>query len=106
MDALGIEAAVLSYPAGVPFRAPEHVCPVHGRISPENAQAHGTCHSGAVDANRRVARELNEYARKICEEGEGRGRFGWMACLPDWRDTEGKCAPNGEGDNVLGFDDM
>ncbi|KAH8105880.1 hypothetical protein BXZ70DRAFT_399246 [Cristinia sonorae] len=62
MDALGIDTAVLSFPAGIPSGPP----------GPE------TCAK---------ARELNIMASKICQDHPG--RFGFFACLPDPRDTQG-----------------
>ncbi|CCM03180.1 uncharacterized protein FIBRA_05302 [Fibroporia radiculosa] len=60
MDALGIDIAVLSLPAGVPC----------GPIGPENCQA---------------ARELNLLMAQVCEMHPG--RFGFFACLPIPGDT-------------------
>ncbi|KAF7789469.1 hypothetical protein EIP86_000415 [Pleurotus ostreatoroseus] len=82
MDAMGVQAAVLSYPAGVPARA-------RAAGVGDGGKEDGKQEAEERGENRRAARALNEYARSVCEEGEGRGRFGWMACLPDWRDTAG-----------------
>ncbi|KAH9951618.1 hypothetical protein B0H21DRAFT_183344 [Amylocystis lapponica] len=61
MDALGIDLAVLSLPAGVP--------------------------GGAVGMqNRRAAREFNVHASRICLEHPG--RFGFFACLPIPSDSQ------------------
>lgn len=61
MDALGVDMAVLSLPAGVPS----------GPIGP---------------ANRAAARELNVTAARICQKYPG--RFAFFACLPIPSDTD------------------
>ncbi|TCD68185.1 hypothetical protein EIP91_011356 [Steccherinum ochraceum] len=62
MDALGIDTAVLSFPAGV----------LSGPPGPESCAQ---------------ARELNIMASKICQDHPG--RFGFFACLPDPTDELG-----------------
>ena len=70
MDKLGIELAVLSFPADVPLRE-EYPSESHGDYKTQ-------------------ARELNELAWRTSEEYQG--RFGWMAFLGDLRDTNGMCS--------------
>ncbi|KAI0081736.1 amidohydrolase 2 [Panus rudis PR-1116 ss-1] len=62
MDKMGIDLAILSYPAGMPFVPPSPAC-------------------------RDAARKLNVEAASICKDHPG--RFGFFACLPDPRDAEG-----------------
>lgn len=62
MDALNIDIAILSYPAGVPFLPP----------GPEN---------------KKETRALNIFARDLCQKHPT--RFGFFACLPDLRDVSG-----------------
>ncbi len=106
MDAMGVELAVLSYPAGVPgwVKGPlwtaEKIHPAARVADRENA---GGREDAVVDVEREreslreKAREMNFYAKEVVENDaergrrEGRqGRFGWFACLPDLRDTHGE----------------
>lgn len=64
MDAMGVDVAVLSFPAIS-----------KGSISPEN---------------RAIARRRNEFASKICQEYPN--RFGFFATLPFLDDIEGTVA--------------
>ena len=38
---------------------------------------------------RDAVRNMNVYAKNLCESEEAQGRFGWFACLPDLNDGEG-----------------
>ncbi|KAI0702895.1 amidohydrolase 2 [Cytidiella melzeri] len=75
MDSLGIGAAILSYPAGVPET-------MGGRQHAEDDLV-------TRERGRAAVRKMNEYAKELCESQESQGRFGWFACLPDLRDVEG-----------------
>ncbi|OSD04214.1 amidohydrolase 2 [Trametes coccinea BRFM310] len=65
MADMGIGTAVLSIPAGLPA----------GPVGQENKTA---------------ARQFNEYAAEICADHPG--KFGFFACLPNLKDTEGAIA--------------
>lgn len=92
MDQLGVAAAVLSYPAGMPENLVKNPFEFNG----------SDCGQGQEDdtdkrrKNREAVRELNLYAQKLCDEDEASGgRFGWFAALPDWRDVDGRSPPFG-----------
>jgi 6-methylsalicylate decarboxylase len=82
MRQLGIAAAVLSYPAGVPENLIENPFGYSSGGGNDNDQ------DDSRKKNRAAVRELNYYAQQLCNE-DSKGRFGWFACLPDWRDIEG-----------------
>ena len=87
MDKMGVEVAVLSYPAGIPRAAPWGGT-VDWLNDGEVATSNGReMRRMQAEETQGTARKLNEYARRVCEEGKG--RFGWMACLPDLRFTAG-----------------
>ncbi|KAI0638153.1 hypothetical protein C8Q77DRAFT_1242281 [Trametes polyzona] len=65
MEAMGVQTAVLSIPAGLPPGPPG-------------------------EENRAAARRFNEYAAQICSDHPG--RFGFFACLPNLADVEGALA--------------
>jgi 6-methylsalicylate decarboxylase len=80
MDSLGIGAAILSYPAGIPEKISAH--PEVGGMSEDEIEKQR-------QRGRDTVREMNRYAMELCHSEEGQGRFGWFACLPDLRDVEG-----------------
>lgn len=93
MRELGVAAAVLSYPAGIAENL------LHSPFCAREVQQ--TSYENAAEEDRRrmnraVVREMNCYAKKLCDEDEkrncGAGRFAWFAALPDLRDTEGELA--------------
>ncbi|CDO71257.1 hypothetical protein BN946_scf184908.g14 [Trametes cinnabarina] len=74
MAEMGIGTAVLSLPAGLPA----------GPVGPQNREA---------------ARHFNEHAAEICREHPG--KFGFFACLPNLKDTDGALAEIGHALDYL-----
>lgn len=97
MDRLGIGAAVLSYPAGIPEKmgrysdSTTNTTNTNSENEDEGGDGKGDGHA-SDDGRKRgrdAVRKMNAYAKELCESEEAQGRFGWFACLPDLRDVEG-----------------
>ena len=87
MDQVGIGAAILSYPAGIPEKMGKHF---DSKTSKDGGgDASDSDEVASKKRGRDAVRNMNVYAKNLCESEEAQGRFGWFACLPDLNDGEG-----------------